>query len=246
MKKFFAIITICALMLSTAAFAELERGYINSSASADKELSPDTVDISIAVITSDNKSMQKATTENKEISGKIYTAIKGMINSQNGDYVKTSDFSAQPIYNYVNNKRVFNKYEVSNRVIVHTKSIEKAGAMIDKAIEIGATNIDSLNFTLSTYEKQCDELLSTASKKTRTRADLMAAAAGTVITGVKNLNGSCNSTGSNQRVQYRVMAKNMSLGGTMDSVEATAAPATPIETGAIRIYANVNASYFVK
>ena len=76
----------------------------------------------------------------------------------------------------------------------------KAGAMIDKAIELGATNIDSLNFTLSTYEKQCDELLATASKKTRTRADLMATAAGTIITGVKTLNGSCNSSGNNQRV----------------------------------------------
>ena len=118
--------------------------------------------------------------------------------------------------------------------------------MIDKAIELGATNIDSLNFTLSSYEKQCDELLATASKKTRTRADLMATAAGTIITGVKNLNGSCNSTGSNQRVQYRMMAKNVALGASMDSAEAAAAPETPIETGAIKIYANVNASYFVK
>ena len=246
MKKFFAIIAMCAFVLSSVAFADIERGYINSSATANKELSPDTVDISIAVVTSDTKSMQKATEQNKEISGKIYTELKTMIKAQNGDYVKTSDFSAQPIYNYVNNKRVFNKYEVSNRVIVHTKSIEKAGAMIDKAIAIGATNIDSLNFTLSSYETQCDELLSTASKKTRTRADLMAAAAGTIITGVKNLSGSCSSTGNNQRVQYRMLAKNVTLGAAMDSAEAAAAPETPIETGAIKIYANVSASYFVK
>ena len=246
MKKFFAIFAACTLLLSTAAFADIERGYINSNATAEKELSPDTVDISIAVVTSDNKSMQKATTQNKEISGKIYTALKAMIDTKNGDYVKTSDFSAQPLYNYVNNKRVFNKYEVSNRVIVHTKSIEQAGAMIDKAIEIGATNIDSLNFSLSSYEKQCDELLAKASKKTRTRDDLMATAAGTMITGVKNLNGSCSSSGNNQRVTYRLMAKsNMALGASMDSAPM-AAQETPIETGSIKIYANVNASYFVK
>ena len=246
MKKFLSVVAAVTLLFSTAAFADIERGYTTSNASANKELSPDTVDISIAVVTFDNKSMQKATAQNKEISGKIYTALKAMINPKDGDYVKTSDFSAQPIYNYNNNKRVFNKYEVSNRVIVHTKSIEQAGAMIDKAMEIGATNIDSLNFSLSSYEKQCDELLATASKKTRTRADLMAASVGTMVTGVKSLSGSCNSSGNNQRVTYRLMAKsNMALGSSMED-SAPMAAEIPIETGAIKIYANVNANYFVK
>ena len=56
----------------------------------------------------------------------------------NMDYIKTADFSATPIYNYVNKKRVFDKYEVSNTIIVHTKNIDKAGEIIDKAIAAGA------------------------------------------------------------------------------------------------------------
>ena len=64
-----------------------ERGYISVSSSANTELTPDVVEISIAVRTEDNKSLQKATAKNKEISDSVYTALKGMINSQNGDYV---------------------------------------------------------------------------------------------------------------------------------------------------------------
>lgn len=246
MKKLLSVLAAVTLLFSAAAFADIERGYISSNASANKELSPDTVDISIAVVTSDTKSMQKATAQNKEISGEIYMAMKSLIKTQNGDYVKTSDFSAQPVYSYSNNKKVFNKYEISNRVIVHTKSIEQAGTMIDKAIEIGATNIDSLNFSLSSYEKQCDELLVNASKKSRVRADLMASSVGSMVTGIKSLSGSCNSSGNNQIVTYRLMAKS-NMASALPVEDATPmASETPIATGTIKIYANVNANYFVK
>ena len=170
--------------------------------------------------------------------------MKGMINPSNGDYVKTSDFSAQPVYTYTNNRRILDKYEVSNRIIVHTKAIDKAGTLIDKAISLGATNIDNLNFSLSSYEAQCDDLLVTATKKTRARADKMAAAAGTAITGIQSINGSCGTSGATRRVTYNMLAK-----GAMEDAMAEAAPQTsaiPIETGTLKLNANVNASYFVK
>lgn len=240
MKKILAAAAAFCMLFSTAAFAEIERGYVNANATVNKEMTPDTAEISIAILTTDKSSMQKATQQNKEISDKLYNAMKSMINPANGDYVKTSDFSAQPVYNYSSGKRFFDKYEVSNRIIVHTKSIDKTGAMIDKAISLGATNIDNLNFTLSSYEKQCDELLNQAAQKTRMRAEGLAKAAGTMITGVKSITSSCNTSGTHQRVMYNMMAKS----SAMDSAEA--AGATPIETGSIKLYANVNASYFVK
>ncbi len=241
MKKIFAITAICCLLLSTTAFAEIERGFITANASVNKEITPDTAEISIAILTTDKVSMQNATKQNKEISDKLYSAMKSMINVANGDYVKTSDFSAKPVYNYSSGKKYFDKYEVSNRIIVHTKSIDITGAMIDKAISLGATNIDNLNFTLSSYEKQCDELLNQAAQKTRLRADGLAKATGTVITGVKSVNSNCNTTGANQRVMYNMFAKSTAM-----TEDAAAIGGTPIETGSVKIYATVNASYFVK
>ena len=244
MKKFLAVTAACCMMFSTAAFADADRGTIHASANSYKELSPDTVEISIAVVTNDNKSMQKATTQNKDISDKIYNTMKSMINTTNGDYVKTSNFSAQPVYTYVSNRRVLDKYEVSNRIIVHTKAIDKAGTLIDKAILLGATNIDNLNFSLSSYESQCDDLLATATKKTRSRAEKMAAAAGTSITGIQSVSGNCGTSGATRRVMYNMMAKSAIAEDAMQ--EAPAAGSIPIETGTLRLDANVNASYFVK
>lgn len=77
-----------------------KRGYVSVSYTAEKEVAPDTVEISIAVKTDDKKSMQEATRKNKEISDKIYNYLKGAITTANGDYIKTSNYSAAPVYNY--------------------------------------------------------------------------------------------------------------------------------------------------
>ncbi len=233
---------ITAATVNAAPANTEERGYISVDASANTELTPDVVEINIAVKTSDSKSLQKATQENKEISDKVYAALKTMINKEQGDYVKTADFSAVPVYNYSSNKKNFEKYEVSNSIIVHTKNVDKAGNIIDKAISLGATNVNDLNFSVSNYEAQCNDLLAIAAKKAKTRADSIAKASSTYVTGIKSLNNSC-STSNNQRIQYRLMAKNMMY----DSAAGSAAPeATPIQSGVIKIYANINASYFVK
>lgn len=215
-----------------------ERGYVSVSASANKELSPDTAEISISVLTSDARSMQKATLQNKEVSDKVFAAIKAMIKTENGDYVKTSNFNASPVYSYSGNKKNFDKYEVSNTIIVNTKSINKVGEIIDKAISLGATDVSNLNFSVSKYEQECDVLLGLATKKAQSQASGIAKSVGSAVTGLKSINGNCNPS-ANTRVMYNMMAKS-SNGAVADTA------ATPIEVGVVRIYANVNASFFVK
>lgn len=239
-----ALVGAIAVNSVTAAPAQVdERGYVSVNASANKELTPDTAEISISVVTTDNKSMQKATVQNKEISDKIYSAMKSMINPDDKDYVKTSNFRANPIYTYSGNRRNLDKYEVSNTIIIHTKSINKIGDMIDKAISLGATDVSNMSFSVSKYENECDALLGLATKKARTQADTLVKAAGSYITGVKSLNGTCNPN-ANARVMYNMMAKS----NMYDSAEPEAAmgSSTPIEVGVVKIYANVSASFFVK
>lgn len=247
MKKIFVSALILGLFVGASSVASNavtttseERGYITVNTQANKEMSPDLVEISIAVETSD-KSMQKAVAQNKEISDKVQAVLKTMINSQNMDYIKTDDFSATPIYNYVNKKRVFDKYEVSNTIIVHTKNIDKAGEIIDKAIAAGATNVNNLNFSISDYEAQCDELLTLAVKKAQNQASAVATAAGSALDGVKYMNASCNS-GATSRVYYNLMAKN-----AVDAApEAGMGSSTPISAGRIKVQASLNSAFFVK
>lgn len=219
-----------------------KRGYVSVSYTAEKEVAPDTVEISIAVKTDDKKSMQEATRKNKEISDKIYNYLKGAITTANGDYIKTSNYSAAPVYNYSSGKRNFEKYEVSNNIIVHTKSLDKISAMIDKSLTLGATNVDSLNFSLSEKDAQCSDLLVSATKQARKRADIVATAAGSSVTGIKTIDTSC-SVNNYGVPQYRNMLMSKASGAMMDSAES--APA-PIEPGIVRIYSTVNASFYLK
>ncbi|MEE3348474.1 MAG: SIMPL domain-containing protein [Candidatus Gastranaerophilaceae bacterium] len=251
MKKIITAAVVAGMVVSFGGISTIaadttpERGTISVSTTANAEISPDTVDISISVKTKDSKSLQKASNENKLISDNVYNALKDFINSQNGDYLKTADYNARPVYTYTsNNKKILDKYEVSNNIIVHTKNIEQAGAMIDKAISLGATDVNDLRFSVSNYEKQCNELLEIASKKAKTRADITVKASGSYITGVKNLSISC-SENTPSRVQYRLMTNKMAMANGA-SYEADAAPSTPIQSGVIKIFANLNAVYFIK
>ena len=244
MKKFISLFAVMALLLGTQAIADVERGYISVNTSANAEITPDIAEVSIAIITYDNKSMQKATVQNKEISDKVISTLKSMINTTNGDYIKTANFSASPQYIYKDNKRILDKYQVSNSVIVHTKSIDKVGSMIDKSIALGATNVNSLNFSVSSTEKQCNDLITLASKRAKERVDAALKPLTSSVAGIKSMDISC-STNNTVRPQYRMMKANMMMA---DGAVAQEAPesATIIEQGVIKIYANVNAQYFVK
>jgi hypothetical protein len=248
MKKFLAISFVSALVLgcvSTQALttsSDVEKGYISVSTTANTEIAPDIAEISIAVQTFDNKSMQKATLQNKEISEKVITELKSMINTANGDFIKTSNYSASPVYSYSGNKKTFDKYQVSNSVIVHTKSIDKVGAMIDKSIALGATNVNSLSFSVSSYENECNNLLELASKRAKSRAEAVAKVVPAQIAGIRTMDISC-STNNTVKPQYRLMKAN--LASETLSASAETSPTT-IESGVVKINANVNASYFVK
>lgn len=220
-----------------------DRGYVSVSYNAEKEVSPDTVEVSIAVRTDDKKTMQEAVRKNKEITEKVYAYLKGEITSANGDYIKTSNYSASPNYIYSNNKRILDKYEVSNNIIVHTKSIDKIANIIDKSLSLGATNVDSLNFSLSEKDAQCAELLSNATKQVRKRADIVAAAAGSSVVGIKNIDTSCSL--NNSRVSVYRNSLMMAKAAPMDASSAEGS-ATNIEAGTIKIYSNVNASFYLK
>lgn len=219
------------------------RGIVSVSYTAEKEVTPDTVQISIAVKTSDKVSMQNASRKNKEISDKIYNYLKSSINLANNDYIKTSNYSARPVYIYQDRKQVFDKYEVSNNIIVHTKNIDKISQIIDKSLTLGATNVDSLDFSLSEKDKYCDELLAKATSEAVKRANIAASAAGTTIDGIKFIGTSC-SLNQNQSVHY---ARNsLMFAKAAVSEDAAEGSSSHIEAGVIKIYSTVNGEFRLK
>ena len=229
---------ICACTVPVFSSNTDDRGYISVSAGANKEISSDVAEISIEIQTFDSKSMQNATLENKVISDKVYSAMKLMINPSNGDFVKTANFSAAPQYSYSGSKKTFDKYQVSNSIIVRTKSINDVGSIIDKALSLGATNINNLSFTISNYDSQCSELLTKATQKAKSQAEAIAHSVSSSVAGIKSISGSCSNTNNSARVHYNLLESKSA--GASDML------VTPIESGTVKIYANVSAEFYVK
>jgi uncharacterized protein YggE len=173
----------------------------------------------------------------------IRNYLKGAINPANNDYIKTSNYSARPVYLYQDRKQVFDKYEVSNNIIVHTKSIDKIAQMIDKSLTLGATNVDSLNFSLSEKDKYCDELLAKATSEVVKRANVVAGAAGTSVDGVKSLGTSC-SLNQYQAVNYARNSLMMAKSAVAE--DSAMGSSSPIEAGVIKVYSTVNCVFRLK
>ena len=238
-----AAVTTGIIFCSATNIASAENnGWVSVQTTANTEIAPDVVEINIQIKTDDTKSLQKATNDNKEISDKIYTELSAMIDTEKGDFIKTKNFNATPIYSYKNDKKTIVKYEVTNSVIVHTKAIQDTGKIIDKAILFGATNINDVSFSISSYDKQCNELLAVAAKKAKTRATSMVTAAGGTLTGIKSINGSC-STNQYNATPYRLLTKNASMDSSTGTTESIS---SPIQSGVVKLIADINASYFVK
>ena len=162
MKKILASALILSSILigvtlsSSATTVEKDAGYISVNASSTKEVAPNEAEITINIETSD-KSSQKASDDNKIIADKVYSSLKAILNINKGDYIKTQGYNVNPIYTYTkDNKKVFDKYVVSNNVIVRTKNTELVSKIVDTAITKGATKVNDLQFLVSDYDSACN------------------------------------------------------------------------------------------
>lgn len=222
----------------TASFAQ--EATISVSATAVKEIAPDTVEINIEVQTDDLKSMQAAMIKNNELSEKLLNNLRLCINSQNGDYIKTSNYHADTLYIYNNGKRSFDKYQVTNTIVVNTKSINKIPSIIEEAIKYGATGVSNLNFSVSNYDEYKDELLTIAIKKAEKQAKVAAKAASVNILSVKSINVMSN---DNSYARYHNAAVNFKAADSAFGTTESMAPS--IEPGVIKIQAGVNVVYTI-
>jgi len=219
------------------------QGAIYVEAASNIDLQPDVVEFNVIVTTKDKNSLENASIANKETSGKVYQALNAMIDKANGDYIKTIDYSASPTYYYNNGKRIFDRFEVTNTITVHTKKITEVGTFIDKALSLGATNIGNIDFKLEDQNTFCNELLSVATQRAKAKAETVAQASGQKIIGIKELRTSCNVNSFNHYPRF-MNAKMTMASGAYDAVAENSS--TTVSGGSMKLYATVNAEFYAK
>ena len=223
----------------TVQAAENERGSISVWAEATEEATPNMAKITLSVETSD-KDITKATEANKTAANNSIAAVKKLLNTQNGETVKTLAFNVNPEYKYKDGTRIFVQYTARNSYEVKIKDVSKLGKIISAALANGANVVSNLSYSLDTNEEACNKLIKQASALAKTKAESAASALGTGITGVKYANIQCNTN------EFHQPRYNMSLKSAGNAMAMEDAAAVPTEEGTIKFRATVDALFFVK
>ena len=102
--------------------------------------------------------------------------------------VRTAILTVQPRYDYRDGRPpLLTGYELSNIVEITVRDLARLGDVVDGALESGATSLDSLAFRLSDPSAAEREARLVAMAQARSRAEVLAGAAGLAIGGVQEI-----------------------------------------------------------
>lgn len=208
---------------------------LSVSGSVTKYAAPDKVDIVLSVSTLD-PSAQKSQSDNAVIAAKVKTAIQSL-NSVSSE-VKTLSYSENEEFqwNDITKKSESAGYRTINEIQVTLKGdyINKAGTIIDAAVQAGANSVSSISFGLSD-SKELDvrnQALIEASGVAKTKANSIAQGLGIGVGAVHSI--------SESSFYYTPNYK------TLDNAMAGSAPSatpTPISAGDVEVNASVNVNF---
>jgi uncharacterized protein YggE len=206
---------------------EILANKMTVSASGVKKVMPDVAYITLGT-TTQNKSMSKAQSRNREIMNALIEALKAA-GLKDGD-IETVNYSVYPTYDYTSGTGKISGYEVSNMIRLTIKDIDKVGDYIDVAAANGANENYSINFDLENAAPYYNEALADAMTKAKGKADAIAQAGGYQITGTLEITES--------QARYSPDYREYAPASAADE----AAP-TPVSAGLLEITANVTVIY---
>lgn len=138
------------------------------------QVEPEISKINIGIVT-ENDNLTTAQSENATIQQKVVDSlIRSGIDRKD---IQTKDYTIYPKYDYIDNKQVFNGYEVSHMLTVQVNDIQQTGKIVDTAIQNGANRITSIEFDVKNhsihYQKALQKALQDALQKAYTIASTL-------------------------------------------------------------------------
>lgn len=149
--------------------------------SAEVSALADRVEVSAAVATS-AKSAAEALDANNVVMARILDGLKA--DGIGRERVRTTGFSIAPQHpplgsdSYKSNELVTTGYVVKNSINVTLPVSDYSGKLLDRIIRLGATNIDSVVFSVTDYTKHDDKVRELAVLNAKKRAEIAAKALG--------------------------------------------------------------------
>ena len=140
---------------------------------------PDQAKLTIGVVT-ENPQVQIAQQENAMISKRVIEALKQIGIEENA--IKTSIYSVQPRYDYVDGRSILKGYEVEHQLEVTVKDLSKVGTVYDVAIKNGANRSGGVQFSVTNPDAYYREALKRAVHNAREKAEGLAQTIGATLT----------------------------------------------------------------
>ncbi len=107
------------------------------------------------------------------------TAVVAWVRSQNVEKLQTTGISLSPRYDYVDGRQISRGYQATNTISFRAPT-ESAGAIIDEAVRVGASQIEGVSFvaTDAAIEAARQRALTAAVEDAQVQADTVLAALG--------------------------------------------------------------------
>ena len=146
---------------------------------------PDVAELRLGVAVS-RPSVEAARSAAAEAMAAILAAVVGAGVAQRD--VRTTLVSVQPRYDYRDGKApTLVGYDLTNIVEITARDLANLGAIIDGALSAGATSLDGLSFRVDDPREAERAARTAAVAEARSRAAVLAEAAGVAITGVTDI-----------------------------------------------------------
>ena len=218
MPRFLSLL-ICLPLLAAALLAQISPSAIQAIGSATIAVTPDQFQLDVGVVTQ-STTAQDAGQQNATLTTTVLNALKGVLGT--AGTIQTISYYLSPRYSTTQGQTsVIVGYTASNTVEVTSTDLSLIGKLIDTANQAGANSVGNLSFGLQNSEPVVEQALGQAAKQAQAHANAIAAGlgakTGTVISALEGA----------------------SVTPIVSPGVAGAAATTPIQTGTVKVTANV-------
>ena len=142
------------------------------------------------------------------------------------DAVRTVRYDLQPQYDYIKGRQTLRGYVATNAIEVRIDDLSRVGAIMDAAVDAGATSLGGVRFTLKERDELEREALKQAVADARAGIDAVASAAGVNVERIWSVD--------EERMRHGPPVPMMSV-----RPEAAQDAPTPVAPGPIEVHARV-------
>ncbi len=196
---------------------------------------PDLAEIIYAVTTQD-KDAGVCQKENKEKINQLVDTLKELGVEEKS--IQTSFFDLNPRYDWENDGAIIG-YEAVTQVTVTGIQLDQAGLVMEKSVESGVNQIQSVSFLSSSYDESYQEALKMAVAQAQEKAQALADASGCTLGRPVQI----TEHSANDRYRYTNEAK---LSRGMAEMEGGAADTAAVMPGEIEVEANISVDYAIQ